>query len=429
VSRSSSSVVLEEYGPAVTIERDLLDLDVLASWNEAWQRRLGVGDALLVATPRGSSLLLEARGVTGFVAIGRLHIEIRPKFLAGMDPDGWRGALWHILARTERRPDLDLPTLAAETKLHSLPDLLGYILLASLRTARLQGLPRGYVERRSRLPFLRGQLDLSEVVAMAIRPDLIPCVYEEFEFDTPLNRILRWATLTLSQSVMSPKLAYELREELGAFSDVTHVLPSRLLVSRLTIPPQYRAVEPAFRVAKLLLSGRTLQHENELDTAPGFLWNSWQVFESFVKRLVQSVCLRKPEFSFTDSGLTIGTRADGESAPLLTYPDVRLLRRNETVAVLDAKYKRWKEKPARDNYYQVIAGGWRVGCKEIGLIYPSPGGSRKAPLEWNLFAPNSPTRLTAIFINLTEMGKRGGQRRLTEELEEDLATLLVAAAA
>ena len=419
-----SSVVLEEYGPAVPIDRASLDLALLASWSETWRRRLGMGEPPIVATPRGSHLLLEARGITGFAAIGRLHVEVRPKFLAGIDPDdAWRSALWHILALTERRPDLDLPTLAAETKLHSLPDLLGYILLSSLRAARLQGLPRGYVEDRGSLPVFRGRLDLSEVAQMAVRFDLVPCVYEEFALDTPLNRTLRWATFTLSQRVTSPKLANELREELGAFSDVGHALPSPLLVGRLVIPPQYRAVEPAFRVAKLLLAGRTLQHQHETDSAPGFLWKSWEVFQSFVKRLIRSVCLRSVDLKFTDAQIRIGVRP-GNSTPLPSYPDIRLLRRNQTIAVLDAKYKRWKEKPASENYYQVITGGWRVGCDEVGLIYPSPHGKRMEPLEWSLLAPNAPSRLTGIFVNLTEMGRPNGERRLIEELERDLAPLL-----
>ena len=425
MAASKHLLELREYGPAVTLPSSTSEVIDFQQHGGRWKERLGLSENPFdIVLDHRKTVTVRARAVTGFVRIGRFQLEIAPKFL---NPDGplpahWRLALWQILASVINRPDLAEETTATYLRSRSFPDLLGYVFVRSLREARLAGTPRGYVEVSADLQMMRGRIDFSRMRQLITRPDRLPVVVDEYSTDIPVTRLLKWAAGELSRTVLSTALSRELMEERNAFDEVGIAPPGLIEAERLMLPPQFKAFEPAVEVSRLLLRGHTLQHGLGDRLAPGFLWNSAAVFESFMKRLVARAG-RRLQLTFVDKSLRLATSIpDRAILTIKTAPDARLTSPTRQI-VLDAKYKIWRQKPKATDTYQVLAGA-RVAGADVGvLLYPS--ATRRPPVHWQVHAAGHPQRLSAIFVNLPEAGLPGGQKALVDALVQDLQAVVM----
>jgi 5-methylcytosine-specific restriction endonuclease McrBC regulatory subunit McrC len=418
---------LTEYGKPERWTGGTDLLDGLRAEAARWKAVLGlaVSPFSIEYGGRGEHLV-RARGVTGFIQAGDVSVEIQPKFLPAASGHAWRQALWQILAAVEEQPGIGAATRAGLGEEESFPDLLGWTFLRSMEQARLEGLPRGYVETTGRLDVLRGRIDTGRIAELVSQPYRLPCVYDVYCEDTALNRLLRWAAQRLSSSVRSPRLSRMLADAASAFADVGSAPPGLIEAERLSLPVQSQHLLPALQVARLLLRRQSLEHRSEDLAAPGFLWNSAEIFERFVGRLLQQACHARPGWSLARTGQLLA-RADGEVAvpsDVFTYPDYRLMQGARTLLLLDAKYKVWRRagQPRTGDIYQVMAGGRINRCETVCLVYPCPGAERKAPLRWQLQAEALPRFLSALFVDLTRMGEPDGEETLVRQLDEDLAT-------
>ena len=390
--------------------------------NEAWRLSLRLRQNPFTY----ESGVLKARDVTGFVNLGRVTVEVVPKFLTdgSVEPQLWRQALWAILARVYGVTVLGPPVPGGADVVGRLPDLLGHVLLNSLRANRPNGRPSGYVVEHGNLESLRGRLDVARIVEVLLRPGTIPCEYDTYSEDVPVNRLLRWSAEQLANRVWSAALGHDLVEESMAFDGVLSLPPSREDAERITLAAHHALLGPGVTVGQMLLAGRGFQYGTGGYELPGFLWKSAEVFEDFVRLLVQSAArAAMPGTRVERGGVRIGERLDGRGF-LVNYPDLRLVRSGATVLVLDAKYKTWTRTPLADDVRQVVTGAWADACGAGGLVYPSPTGASLDPVGWRLMGSGSPTMLWTLFVNLSDMGYLGGERVLVERLSEDLVHIL-----
>ncbi len=207
-------------------------LEGLRSESQRWKELLGLSRPPFAIEYTGAnSHTVRAEAVTGFVRIGELAVEVRPKFLPKSPDDAWRRALWQILVAVEEPSKFGAASPAGTVgERSSFLDLMGEVLLRSLRRGYMEGFPRGYVEHRGTSGVLRGSiyLSVSGVVDLVTRPYLVPCVYDVYHEDTPVNRLLRWAAATLSGLVRSPGLANALSDEAAALGTVVGPIPPGL---------------------------------------------------------------------------------------------------------------------------------------------------------------------------------------------------------
>ena len=105
-------------------------------------------------------------------------------------------------------------------------------------------------------------------------------------------------------------------------------------------------------VAKVLDSGgqyRTRRQANaSIDSTvrKNFLWKSAEVFERFVRYLVQTVArTRLPGVRLAGERIRLADPSVQDVGPLWTVPDIRLEQVGRTIGVLDAKYKVWQSQP------------------------------------------------------------------------------------
>ena len=413
------AVVENEVG--VPFQLDGQGRSLLARQSEVWRTSLGLRRSPFDYTDG----VLTARDVTGFVSLGNVVVEVVPKFLArsSVEPELWRVALWAILARVYRLPVVGSLVPGDVVVGNHLPDLLGHVLLGSLRASRPNGRPVGYVTEQDNLQSLRGRLDVGRIMDALVHPGTIPCEYDAYSEDIPVNRLLRWSAEQLATRVRSVPLGHDLMEEAMALSGVSSFPPSRIDAERITLAPHHALLQPAVTVGQLLLAGRGLQHGIGIQELPGFLWKSAEVFEFFVRLLVRSAVGACIPNGYVEGGrVRIGVPVGG-GRELLNDPDLRLVQSRQTIAVLDAKYKTWGNVPAADDVRQVVTGAWVKDCAVGGLIYPSPMGLGREPAVWHLLGPGNPTRVWALFVDLTEMGHPNGERVLVDRLAGDLMTI------
>lgn len=411
---------LVEYGAPAEVVWDKGTLDALRDESQKWKDILGLNYSpfQIEYTGKGKHSI-RAQGVTGFVQIGTITIEIQPKFLSS-ETSSWRRALWKILAIVEENPEIGVLSKAGITEEDSsLSDLLGWILLDSLRRGRLEGFPRGYVETRDSLSVLRGSIDYSKISELILRPHLIPCVFDVYCEDVPINRLFRWATYHLSTLVKSPRLARFLADESVSFTDVGHSLPSLIETENINLSIQYQHLAPALQVSRILLRRQSLQHQQDNYSAPSFLWKSSKIFENFVGYLLHQVIDTKEKW-YIDT--TAQLLAFNKKNIINTFPDYRIMSGKRTIFVMDAKYKVWgkSQKPKTQDVYQVLAAGRINGCDNVFLVYPSPTNYRKHPVTWNVAGNGAPAFLRTIFLNLTEMGNIAGEETIIEALKADI---------
>ena len=416
-------ITVIENGPSVKVKLDERGQILLDEQNQKWKRDLHLNRHPFVYR----DCRLSARDVTGFVDLGSIVVEVAPKFLSPLgEMDGkWRLCLWAILARVYQGPVLGHVTPGEVTAPDELPDLLGWILLNSLRASKPNGRPMGYLTDRGRLHHFQGRLDTERIMDLLIYPGQVPCEYDVYSENVPTNRLLRWAAEQLSTRVRSISLSHYLAEEALAITTVSSVPPSITEAERISLAPHHALLQPAVTVGQLLLLGRGLQHGAGNQEIPGFLWKSAEVFERFMWHLTRTVVrTRFAGIRVAGELIRLGEPAGEHQRPIWTMPDIRLEGIGRTIGVLDAKYKVWGVNPDARDTYQVVTGAWTRNCAVAALVYPSPAAISKDPLQWRLLGPGNPVNLWALFVNLTEMGEPSGERVLMERLACDLATII-----
>jgi 5-methylcytosine-specific restriction enzyme subunit McrC len=414
---------LTEYGAPTKGRWQASFLSSLRAESQKWKLILGLPqEPFSIEYVRQGIHSIRAQGIAGFLKIDDTAVEIRPKFLSPIS-HSWRRALWRILTLVEDEPSLESQSTAVVEDEESFSDLLGWILLDSVRLAKLQGVPRGYVEMRDVVPVLRGRIDLSRMVDIVSRPYILPCVYDNFSENIPLNRLVRWATGQLARLVNSPRLGKMLTDEADEFVGVDFIPPGVVEAERISLPVQYTHLDPALHVSRLLLRRQSLQHEEDEFRAPGFLWKSSEVFERFVGYLLERMLKDYQSLWRLESFRQ--TLAYRQGRNISTRPDYRIVSNNKTIAVLDAKYKVWQnnKRPMVQDVYQVMAAGRINNCSRVFLVYPRWDNTQPPVMTWRISGAGQPVTLAALFIDLSCMAQENGEQSLINAFRMYLRTM------
>jgi 5-methylcytosine-specific restriction enzyme subunit McrC len=266
------------------------------------------------------------------------------------DPDGWR--------------DEDVVPLAA---VDDLVAALAVSFLAATRRALAAGVLQGYRTIEEALPVLRGRLreadQLRRRLGIAVPLEVR---YDDYTLDIPENRILLAAALRLLRIPGLPMATQiGLRRVLTTLADVTPLTPGdtppATADTRLS-----RRYQPALRLARLVLAGRSLDQPPGSTHASGFLFNLNKVFEDWLTAVLRRALARhhggRLRIQYTDQ------LCDGRQVPI--RPDLVWEINGQPAAVLDAKYKRSTsgDRPYGD-LYQMVAYCTALGLPAGHLVY------------------------------------------------------------
>lgn len=402
------------------------DVEALQAASIRWKDDLELPGLPFEIDWEGPDTKLRSQYVTGFVRVGQLQIEIRPKFLTPDVPgesDRWRLALWNALRIARADVQVASPVMGRESKRVSFVDLLAESFLESFQRGSARGLPRQYHEKRISSRSLRGSLDMSRPVEMLLKPGFIPCRVSVLSESTPLNQLFRWSARKLAELAVAPRRARSLLDVHDSLSHVPASAPSHVRVDRTSLGPQHVALGPAREIGLLLLKGHTRNPEPEAGGVHGILWVTHLLFEDVIRalaaRAAASVGLR-----VVKKPMEVG-RSTGTGSPLRTTPDVTVYRSHDVVLILDAKYKIYTRSPKSPDIYQVVTAGKVADCDEVGLVYPSHEADQQT---WELIGAGKPHHLSAISVDLLSLAEDSRGAAVTEELARFLAEHTTSAA-
>ena len=315
----------------------------------------------------------------GIVSVPGATLEILPK-IDSPDEDV-RKALLHMLcvAWNLRVADGELASLG--TQRSDLLELLIRLFANRLLIAVRRGLRRRYVGHEEDLQLMRGRLHVvRQITALAARPDVLACRFDELSENTPLNRVLKAAVVRLAgvtRSAANARLLAELAARLESVG-----LSSTPLEEPVRLDRTNTAFHDLYQLARLLLIGDWQSTANGQSLGFSLLFPMPEMFEKFVGRCLCRVLVPWPvRLQARDHSVL----QDDEDPLFELRPDVVVETPNGPI-VLDTK---WKELApsggttrrtlgvAQGDIYQMLAYAQAYKAQRLVLLYPWLDGLEK----------------------------------------------------
>jgi 5-methylcytosine-specific restriction enzyme subunit McrC len=291
----------------------------------------------------------------GVLAVRDLQINVLPKIPL-------EHVLW-LFAASGEFPRLD-PEKTSLARAEDLWELVAHWCVQSIEDVLRKDLMRDYVERREPIGVVRGRVDALETARSYYRGSLLlTCEFDEFEIDTPLNRILLAGARTVAASSLLPRsLRRQAMRVIVRMEGVGDLAQGDL---RAQIDRRSGHYSRALALAKHVIrgTGRTLR-TGEAESH-GFLIRTPEMIEEGLRRILTSemkdlVPVRKRGRQLQGSTMTFN--------PDLVFGGV---------AIGDVKYKVYKNEWKRNDLYQVLAFSTAYQVKRamvaaFGEGFPAP---------------------------------------------------------
>ena len=314
--------------------------------------------AVRVAADLAGRTTLTSTSSVGVIRAGDIELRVTPKvrirrllWLLGYasDPAGWHDEQMVDLMAVD---DL-VPAIAVS-------------FMAAANRALAAGILQGYRVREEALPLLRGRLREADQIRSRLGVAVpLEIRYDDYTVNIPENQILLTAALRLLRvpDVPAPTRT-ALRRLISLLTDVTPLISGHQIPGTPDDRRTHR-YQPALRLARLILAGRSLEQPLGPVTASGFLFDLNVVFEKWLTTALRVALrpfggvLRTPWHGHLDVRQRIRLK-----------PDLVWERGGYPIAVIDAKYKvlRPADSP-NDNLYQMLAYCTVLGLRLGRLVY------------------------------------------------------------
>lgn len=310
----------------------------------------------------GGQWRLTCRGWVGYLPVSpslslRLHPKVPLRNLFGM---------WEYAYRLK---GFEWPAgIMQADSLQEFYAQLASVLARNVRDRGRRGYYRAYVPRDDTLAYVRGQVDWPAALRAPWVPR-VPCCYEDHTADISDNQILAWTLFVIARSGLCPSdVLATVRHAYHELRGLVELTPKR---SRDCVARQYHRLNQDYQqlhaLCRFFLENTGPTHEAGDRTMLPFLVDMAGLFELFVAEWLQQ---RLPPELEVRAQEQMSVTADGglDSRIDLVIYDTRTRRARW---VLDTKYKA-TERPAKDDFNQVVAYAIGKSCSEAILIYPTP---------------------------------------------------------
>ena len=293
----------------------------------------------------------------GVIGLSSVHLSIEPKIPTPH--------LFYLLEASGEFPRL---TPQRATALHDLYlwELILHWYIAELETLMRRGLLRDYEEKRDVLPVLRGSIDPVGTAHEYYRGHLaFDCVFDEFDFDTPPNRLLSAAArVVVSAPTRDSILRRRAKRALSRFENVGELRSDDL---RWQVERRAGYYSSATTLAQHIVRGvgRTISSGREPVTT--FLIRTPEMVEAGLRTLLQKAL---PERKIEKRGIRL------EGTTMTLNPDL-VFDSGESVG--DVKYKLPGADWSRPDLYQLVAFATGFGAKKGVLVHFARGRDEGLP--------------------------------------------------
>lgn len=296
------------------------------------------------------------------------YIPLTPDIQFALLPKVALGNLFRMLEYAYR---LDFNLAEGLVNCQSLPEFyerLADVLARRVLDRNRKGLHRNYVPVTESLPYIRGQLDVTEALQ---RPGQVShrCHYQEHTADIEDNQILAWTLRRVARSgLCSERILPTVRR---AYRSLQGAVTVRPITAAVCLNRLYHRLnqdyQPLHTLCRFFLEQSGPAHPLGDQAMLPFLVDMARLYELFVAEwltanLPQTFKLKVQE------RVTIGQLHHLKFDIDLVLYDAK---RNEARCVLDTKYKT-PTSPANDDIFQVVAYAEAKGCHQAMLVYPTP---------------------------------------------------------
>lgn len=354
-----------------------------------WLIELGIAD---VSPGARSGWELRVRNKVGVVQHGDLVIEVAPKLPVAR-------VLW-MLQEASMTPDWtrDAAPLSDDA---TLTDAVIELYLRSVKRLILRsGLHHGYIGVDDTSWTLRGRVRMGHQLTRHLGQALpLEVHYDDYSLDTPANRTLAAALSKVFQLAPeapgNSQLAARAHALLARFEGVS--LPPHWTIppvdATLRLPEAYGA---PLMIARLILSGGSLDSAAGARPGEGFLLSMPQVFE----RCAASILRRVHGAGLsTQATLAYGTNEAGSPTGRIRPDAVLAGADGQAAVVLDTKYKRAEPKPS--DLYQMHVYARSFDVQDAVLLYAEHIDPRTLLLEGSAPGASDAIRLHVRGVDLT----------------------------
>jgi len=279
---------------------------------------------------------------TGIVQTEGYQIEVLPKVWSKETKETAERNLMLLFTYAFQDPKLfeRSSTLAKMGESLNLVDFLIRLYSISLKGELEKGLYRTYVTKRAVLNYLRGRLILNEQIN---KIDKSSFSVSEFNFtaDNELNRFFRYSTGVFLRLTEDPTNIRNLKTIMEIIRD--EVQPSyyndrpkfsfNRINSRFEVPYNYSIL---IHESKIVKSGRGMN-------AMMFLFDMNRIFEqflyNFLEKLKDKIFDNPQEIKIMPQSGGLNFLYRDEKPQRSTIPDILINRNDETILVIDTKYK------------------------------------------------------------------------------------------
>ena len=374
---------------------------------------------------------IQFRNVAGMIRLASgVELEIAPKFLGAAR--GWREDFF-LLATLSRHGRLlegeDLSSSSA--RVSDLATLIGRSFAQMCR--RNQRRPLRVYRRMPTTDYgIVGDVEPEEILnpgENGFRQKVT-----KYTLSNPYNAVIAAAATKLAPIVSDGETQASLNRIAAQLPPQPRV--GRFLVDR-PLPSRSRAWQPAYDLAIDILRGFGGSFDPKDFAAPGFVMNTWQIWESLVTlalrlgfgRETVSVQRQYPLGNRYHHGNVTTISVKPDCALSLTQADG-----NRKRVLVDAKYKGGYDRPHRavlnNDIYEVLAFSQATGVKDTVLVYPSTvgGGSNAEKMKAGHACVFTTVQISDVCIQAIEIGvcgisTKGGLRSFANGLSRVIRSL------
>ncbi|BAO63286.1 McrBC 5-methylcytosine restriction system component [Pseudomonas protegens Cab57] len=377
---------LVEYGSPVDLSREIADAIGVD--------RLKANSLLLEAGSRAASSLrlnyspisVDAKGTravdfAGLIRLApSLELEVAPKFLGLDDTDtAWREDFFFLSTLSRHGRLLAAERLSASGGTPRDLSTLVARSITSMYEARKRRPLRSYRKLREADFFIDGDPDPVELIFPS--PDGFEQELIRFDRKNGWNGDILAAAKELLFEVSDPSVASSLVRLIEDLSP-QNVAANR----RKAIPARHRAWKPLHELSVDVLGGLGINYKQGQSHAPGYLVNTWRVWEDLLTVAARLGFGRSAVVP--QQGYPLGTKIrmrTGALSKLSVYPDCVIEQDGTRPRILlDAKYKGHVEKGqlriSEADIYEALAFSKAAGCDLVALAYPAQPGAVSQPV-------------------------------------------------
>jgi len=373
------TIVVREYQRVpVVVERVVGDCSVLSE---------AEADAVLAACARMKTAPviagyrhLQFSNWCGVIQAGGVTVEVLPKIADGDDFD--RNVLLRMLAVAYEFPVSRVGDATLGKQSHSLLHWLIRWFCDELFLQFHAGPLRSYVVQHAMLSAIRGRWrpDL-DATRSAGRQDQLNCEFDELTIDNAWNRALK-AALRVTRRLAGGReqLLRDIEMLLAWLSDVEDV---PITVAELRRLPKNRLVaryDTALRMAEWFLANESSNLQAGANKGFALLFEMNMLFQAFLGRLLRGALPEGCTLRMEGPRYFLAHSAEGLGR-FQMKPDFCVLRGEELVAIIDAKWKRLdpdgeygKWGVSQADVYQLHTYAVAYGCPRVALWYPYHAG-------------------------------------------------------